>query len=48
MRRLATLTAFVFIASAPLSGDDQAAARFFDSSVGSSFVELAYHEHKQR
>jgi cyclase len=30
------------------AGDDRAAGNFFDDSIGSSFVELAYHEAKQR
>jgi len=31
-----------------IAGDDRAAGNFFDYSIGSSFVELAYHEAKQR
>ena len=31
-----------------IAGDDKDNADFFDSSIGSSFVELAYHEAKQR
>jgi len=31
-----------------LAGEDQLSGRFFDVSIGSSFVELAYHERKQR
>jgi cyclase len=31
-----------------IAGDDRAACDFFDYSIGSSFVELAYHEAKQR
>jgi cyclase len=31
-----------------IAGDDHAAGDFFDLSIGSSFVELAYHEAKQR
>jgi cyclase len=31
-----------------IAGDDKANAGFFDNSIGSSFVELAYHEAKQR
>jgi cyclase len=31
-----------------IAGDDKDNAEFFDSSIGSSFVDLAYHEAKQR
>lgn len=31
-----------------IAGDDQASARFFAASIASSFVELTYHELRQR
>ena len=31
-----------------LAGDDASSGRFFDASIADSFVELAYHERKQR
>jgi hypothetical protein len=31
-----------------MAGGDPTARNFFDTSVGSKFVELAYHELKQR
>lgn len=31
-----------------MAGDDKTTARFFDMSIGTNFVELAYHELRQR